>query len=158
MKIKITSSIGTGNTELSALDKALDKVGISDYNLIKISSIIPPNSEIQIGKLESNPNEYGHKLFVVLSANSTKEIGKEIWSGLGWVVNKDNGKGLFVEHNGCSKKEVEKLIRKTLTDMKGYRLENYGEINIEIIGAKCVNVPICTVVVAVYQSENWSYQ
>ncbi len=42
MKIHIGTSIGTGETELSAFDTALYNAGIANYNLLYLSSVIPP--------------------------------------------------------------------------------------------------------------------
>ncbi len=45
MKIKVTYGIGEGATKLAAFDRALFDAGIANYNLIKLSSVIPENSE-----------------------------------------------------------------------------------------------------------------
>ena len=54
MKIKVTYGTGEGLTKLAAFDRALFNAGIANYNLIKLSSVIPKNSEVLIEKLESN--------------------------------------------------------------------------------------------------------
>ncbi len=46
MKIYISSGRGTGPTSLSAFDAALNEAGVANYNLIRLSSIIPPDSKI----------------------------------------------------------------------------------------------------------------
>lgn len=45
MKIAITSGKSEGPSKLNAFDNALLDAGIGDVNLIKVSSIIPANSE-----------------------------------------------------------------------------------------------------------------
>jgi arginine decarboxylase len=93
---------------------------------------------------------------VVISSQTENEIGKEAWAGIGWVTTiKKPTKGLFVEHQGGSKKEVETLIRESLANMTRYRTETYGEIQYEIVGVKCENRPVCAVVAAVYESQGW---
>jgi len=154
MEIKITFGVGEASTELAAFDKALFNAGIGNYNLIKLSSIIPARSKIKIKKLNWNQKEFGYKLYVILSKNIEKEIGKEAWSGLGWIQDK-TGKGIFVEHHGSSKKEVKDLINKSLKNIKKYRKEKYGKIKYKIVGIKCKGKPVCALVSAVFKSENW---
>ena len=35
------------------------------------------------------------------------------------------------------------------------RDEYFGEIQMAVIGAKCVNDPVCALVVAIYESQSW---
>ena len=46
--ITITKGAGFGSYEKSAFDAALDDAGVANYNLIRLSSVIPPNSDIVI--------------------------------------------------------------------------------------------------------------
>jgi len=48
MEIVLTSAIGSGKTSLSAFDDALFKAGMGNYNLIRLSSIIPKNAKIKV--------------------------------------------------------------------------------------------------------------
>jgi arginine decarboxylase len=156
MNIKVTYGKGEGLTKLSAFDKALYDAGIANYNLITLSSVIPKNSEVVIEKVDFNQKEHGYKLYVVLSKCVETTIGKEAWAGLGWVTQDNNtGKGLFVEHSGSSEEEVKELINNSLESMKEYRPEEHGKINIQTVGIKCKDKPVCSVVAAVYKSENW---
>jgi len=157
MEIKIVYGTGEGLTELSAFDDALYNAGIANYNLIKLSSVIPKNSKITVKKINLNKKEIGYRLYVVLSKRIETRKGKEAWAGLGWT-NSPKG-GLFVEHGGSSKKEVKELINKSFKSVKKNR--KIGKININIniktIGIKCKNnrKPICALVCAVYKSKGW---
>jgi arginine decarboxylase len=148
---------GSGMTSLSAFDRALFEAGVANYNLIKLSSVIPPNTKIVTGKKRQSINEeYGHRLYVVIAEAYTDMAGEEAWAGLGWVHHSDDsGKGLFVEHTGKSKKEVEGLIKLSLNSMAKYRPEERGQINMITNGIKCENKPVCAIVVASYKGEGW---
>ncbi|MCL5407316.1 MAG: pyruvoyl-dependent arginine decarboxylase [Patescibacteria group bacterium] len=153
--IYITSGIGNGQTKLSAFDAALWNAGIANFNLIRLSSIIPPYSQIKIQNLKDNgANNFGDKLYVVLACKRESEKGREAWAGVGWVQTKD-GRGLFVEHEGAQQAEVIRLIKESLTDMVEYRKEKFGEIHYQIVGIRCENKPVCAVVAAVYKNEGW---
>ncbi len=155
MQIKITYGTGQGLTNLSSFDNALYDAGIANYNLIKLSSVIPKNSKVITKKLDWNNKEYGNKLYVVLSRCTESTMGKEAWAGLGWISEDHTGKGLFVEHKGSSKKEVKELINKSLESIKKYRKEEHGKVNIKTRGIKCKDKPVCSIVCAVYKSEGW---
>lgn len=155
MQINITSGTGTGPTKLSAFDNALYKAGISNYNLITLSSIIPEGSVLIQEKPEIKPTEFGHKLYIVLSQNITDVKGQEIWAGLGWIVNPEKGNGIFVEHHGQTKKEVQTLINNTLNHARKFRKDIFGDIEMRLESIKCENNPVCALVAAVYKSEGW---
>ena len=77
MKITVTWGVGTGSTKLSAFDKALWNAGIANFNLIPLSSIIPPDSQIELRKLklQNSKEDFGKKLYVVLSQKATYKEG-----------------------------------------------------------------------------------
>ncbi len=155
MIISITSGIGTGQTQLAAFDAALWDAKIANYNLIKLSSIIPINSKIETESDNENASdEFGNKLYVVLSECRESEKGREAWAGIGWVQAED-GRGLFVEQCGSQEAEVKRLIKETLEGMMSYRKEKFGSINYKIIGTQCKNMPVCVLAAAIYKSEDW---
>lgn len=155
MNITINTSRGNGSTELSAFDNALYNAGVSNYNLIPLSSVIPPKSHILINKpFESREDEFGNKLYCVLSQSRTSIPGEEIWSGIGWVQAKD-GRGLFVEHHAKSENELNILIDKSLQSMIKYRVMPFGGVNRLTIGVKCIDQPVCSLAIATYQSQGW---
>lgn len=153
--IYITTGTGKGQTQLAAFDAALWSAGIANFNLIKLTSIIPSGIKIKSQKIMNNGQEdFGAKLYVVISEDRESEKGREAWAGIGWVQAKD-GRGLFVEQHGSQKAEVLRLIKETLKDMVEYRKEKYGEIQYQIVGIRCIDEPVCAVVAAVYESEEW---
>lgn len=155
--ITVTKGIGIGPTKIAAFDAALFNAGIADFNLIRLSSIIPPDSEISIQKYTKNDLDFGNKLYLVYASEIQSEVGKAAWAGIGWVRATDaSGKGLFTEHEGHSEEEVRNLINETLSSMITYRAESYGPIECEIVGVPCVDKPVCALVAAVYESESWS--
>jgi len=157
MYIYITTGSGKGNTTLSAFDNALHHAGVANYNLITLSSVIPEKSTIHIKQIDWNNKDHGHKLYVVMAEQRETKPGASAWAGLGWVTQtNDSGKGLFVEHHGSSEDEVCSLITKTLTDMKQYRRDEYGDIHMHLASAHCIDTPVCAVVIATYMTEGWN--
>lgn len=157
MKISVTWGTGVGSTKLSSFDKALWNAGIANLNLIPLSSVIPPESVIKVGKLRSSNAEtnFGKRVYVVLSCMNTAKIGRYAYAGVGWRIVSKTKKGLFVEHHGRSEAEVKNKITKSLTDMVSYRKERYGKIEYKIVGIECKGKPVTALVCAVYQMEPW---
>lgn len=153
--IKIVKGTGTGNTEISTFDNALYNAGLDNFNLIYLSSIIPPSSRItKIDKFSQQEKDYGKKLYTVKAVSFQKIKGKEAWAGIGWFQDKER-KGVFVEHTAGSKKALINLIKKSLADIKRYRANNFIEEDLSIAGIKCKGKPVCAVVLAVYKIERW---
>jgi len=155
MLIKISSGVGSGPTALGAFDAALQDAGVENYNLIPLSSVVPPGAVLERTRFSAPPGEYGDRLYVVMSRHETSQVGEEAWAGLGWTQEPERGRGLFVELHGTSKRSVESAIEATLDSMKASRPYEYGKNESQIAGIVCEGDPVCALVIAVYESEAW---
>ena len=155
MQICVAAGTGEGPTALAAFDAALLQAGIANYNLIPLSSVIPPGAAIQRRRYVTPPDDYGNRLFVVLARHDEHEIGGEAWAGLAWTQEPTTGRGLFVEGHGPSEHAVAEYMEATLESMIASREYPYGPIHNELIGITCRSHPVCAIVVAVYGSEGW---
>ncbi len=155
MRIYLTTGKGEGATRSAAFDAALRQAGIANYNLIALSSVIPPKSIICRAPYPAPADEYGHRLYLVMSRQDEQQPGKTAWAGLGWAQDKDSGRGMFVESHGADRARLEEDLRATLTTVIVHRPVAYGEIESEIVGIECRDKPVCALAVAVYKSEGW---
>jgi arginine decarboxylase len=155
MRIVISQGIGEAPTPLAAYDSALLDAGVQDYNLIPLSSVIPPESTIERGRHVSPRDDYGRRLYVVMAHQHAAEPGTGAYAGLGWAQETEGGRGLFVECHGASRQGVEEEIEQTLNWMCTNRDREYGPVQSEVTGVECTGRPVCAVVVAVYKSEPW---
>ena len=150
---------GTGPTSLSAFDAALHEAGVANYNLIRLSSIIPPDSTIilQNSNIPSDvmPGNWGDRLYVVMAEQRVDTPNAEAWAGIGWVQEQKTGRGLFVEHEGNSETTVRKNITQSLEALTATRQVNFGPISMKVIGQTCTQHPVCALVLAVFQSSDW---
>ncbi len=158
MDISIVTGAGTGPTKLAAFDAALRQAGIANYNILTLSSVIPPKSKIIVE--DSIPKgqmlgTWGDRLYVVMAEKRVDALGEEAWAGIGWVQDEETGKGLFVEHEDNSKQAVQQDIEATLKSLMDGREDSFGDIQSEIIGITCESEPVCALVCAVYQSAPW---
>jgi arginine decarboxylase len=160
MKIFVTSGIGTGPTTLSAFDAALNHAGIANYNLIRLSSVIPPKATIisQATPIPRDimPGEWGDKLYVVMAEQRVDTPNAEAWAGIGWVQDEESGRGLFVEHEGGSERAVRRDITQSLEALMATRNVNFGKIEMQVVGRACTHHPVCAMMVAVYQVSDWA--
>src|SRR3712207_1519031 len=153
LDISIRTGSGAGRTLLSAFDHALQQAGVADFNLVTLSSVIPPGSRIRnvSGTL---PGGHGDLLFCVRAEAFAEHPGEIAWAGLGWCVD-DTGGGLFVEHSGGSERSVGEQIELSLADMNANRGGGYGPPQIALASAHSTGFPVCAVVVATYRVSTW---
>jgi arginine decarboxylase len=156
--ISVRSGAGSGRTTLSAFDHALLNSGVANFNLLLLSSVIPPGStvaRVADGAARPVAGAHGDRLYCVLSASYAVEPGQQTWSGLGWVVDEESGRGLFVEHAAATEEALQRLLNDSLGDLVAHRGGGYGEVRTETVSATCVDRPACAVAVAAYEVAGW---
>ncbi len=150
MRIDIVWGKSEGKTLLSAFDRALLNAGIHNFNLISLSSVIPPKSVIHETGAYTSSGRVGEILYVVISSLSSPKSNALISAGLGWVQTQEGG--LLIESKGeFSREECEEEIRVGLTEMMEARKWS-GEIKMKVITHKVKEIANVTVA-AVYNFE-----
>ena len=145
---------------MAAFDSALNAAGVANYNLIRLSSIIPPGSKIEVfeGAIKEQPGDWGDRLYVVMAEVRVDSPNIEAWAGIGWVQDPKTGKGLFTEHEGHSEATVKSDIVQSLRALQRTRGIDYGEIQMKVVGLTCEHEPVCALAIAVFQATNWRSQ
>ncbi|MDZ7654020.1 MAG: pyruvoyl-dependent arginine decarboxylase [Burkholderiaceae bacterium] len=154
-RITLAAGIGRGPTELAAFDAALLDAGVANYNLICLSSVIPPGSRIVRERWRTPAHEYGRRLYVVMSQMRESRPGHEAHAGVGWVRDEADGHGLFVELHDHDREQLGRDLRATLASMQASRGVDLGPAHTEIASARCDGEPVCALVIAVYGSTPW---
>lgn len=162
MIIYITSGVGVGKTPLSAFDAALKDAGVHNFNLITLSSVIPPKSVIKLRRFKAKLENWGNKLYVVKAEIRSRQSGMYIGAGLGWYQTKD-GKGVFVEHDVIAETQeavesnLEKEVRDSLRDLCKFRQFPIVEkkLKTKMCISKVMDQPTSVLILAVYKSEGW---
>ena len=157
MKIYVAKAIGRGTTELSAFDAALVGAGVANFNVIRLSSVIPSNGEVV--EVERCPfthcGGWGDRLYAVYAEQRTSVPGQQVWAGVGWSQDRRTGRGLFVEHEGDREQDVTDQIIASLRDLHSIRGLDLGPIHTSVVGATCIDAPTCALVVCGYTTEPW---
>lgn len=157
LRIRVTAGSGTGQTTLAAFDSALRSAGVADHNLLRLSSIIPAGSVVEICPSEKQlRGEFGDILYCVYAVAFATERDDEAWSGVGWSRATDgSGRGLFVEHVGHAEEHVRHMITLSLSDMNEGRDDDFELENMVLSSAHCEGPPACSIVVATYRTAGW---
>lgn len=156
LRIDVASAIGRGPNPMAAFDAALRATGCANYNLIRLSSVIPPASSIHVVDAASPTGGWGDRLYVVYAAEFAAAPGESAWAGIGWVQQAPVGAGLFVEHEGRSRDEVDGRISSSLAAMcagRGVELPHTGRhlIGVDDAGGEHT----CALVIATYGAKGW---
>lgn len=156
MDIPVVGAVGRGPTELAAFDAALVAAGIADRNLLYLSSVLPPGSQVRpVPRLDRTPGDWGDRLYCVMAQHRTSTPGSQAWAGVGWVRDR-TGRGLLVEHEA----EDEATLRSTVATSLEALVRNRGgvdlpEADLVVSGATCDGTPVCALVVAVFEAASW---
>lgn len=153
--IAIARGLGQGPTPLAAFDAALLDAGVANYNLIVLSSVIPPGSVIERRRWHTPPEDWGRRLYCVLSQHREDRPGHSAHAGIGWVHDAASGAGLFVELHGDDRDRLGADLHATLQSMQAQRGIDLGPVHTEIASTRCVSDPVCALVIAVYAAAPW---
>lgn len=153
LTITVRTGSGAGQTPLSAFDTALLDAGVGDFNLVTLSSVIPPASTIRHVDAPL-AGTHGDLLFCVRAEAYADQPGQEAWAGLGWLTD-DTGAGLFVEHHGSSEASVVAQIEQSLETMNRSRAGRFSRLQMTLSSAVCEDAPVCALVVAAYRVNSW---
>ncbi len=108
-EFKLVSGIGRSRYDLVSFDNALLNAGISNYNLLRVSSILPAGAKQSSKILQP----LGSPLLVAYASISSNEIGKTIATSVSVAIPEyDKDIGVIMEYEGyCSKQEAEIITR-----------------------------------------------
>ena len=106
-KVFFTSGVGRHKEMLESFEMALRDAGIEKFNLVTVSSILPPKCEIidsGDGLKELYPGEI---VFTVMSRNSSNEPSRRIAASIGCAIPKNRSKsfGYLSEHHSYGETE-----------------------------------------------------
>ncbi len=96
----LTKGLGVHKDYLRAFELALEKAGISKFNLVSVSSILPPNCKKISKEKALKILKPGQVVFTVLSKNATSEPNRLIAASIGCAIPADKNQiGYIAEHH-----------------------------------------------------------
>lgn len=158
LTIRVSRGTGSGSTRLAAFDAALRSAGVADFNLVRLSSVIPPfSSVVTTGAAEQIPGGHGDVLFCVYADAYTSTPGESAWAGVTWAQHHDAALGgLFAEHSGWSQSSVERELEHTMAEMIAGRPPGFQTRGNLLSSITCEVHPVCALVIASYRRVSWN--
>lgn len=99
-KVFFTSGVGRHQEKLTSFEMALRDAGIEKFNLVKVSSIFPPECEIVEREEGLEHLQPGQIVFCVLSENSSNEPSRRVSASIGCAIPRDRSLyGYLSEHH-----------------------------------------------------------
>jgi arginine decarboxylase len=99
-KIFLTSGVGVHREKLQSFEFALRSAGIEKFNIVTVSSILPPNCKIVSKAAGLKDLSPGEVVFCVLSQNSSNERNRLLAASIGVAIPKDRSQyGYLSEHH-----------------------------------------------------------
>jgi arginine decarboxylase len=183
-RLPVLSGSATARTALAAFHRALVTVGLGHYNLVRLSSVIPPHTAVGVGRLGHGPTlevgagrtgqgltlparwrgprpedlvdgYHGDRVYCVYAEAGTDVPGEEVWAGVGWAQRVDGLGGYFVEHHGLTADAVRTEIRTSLADMVEDEVVEFAPPEWLLEGVVCEDRPVCALVVVPYAVVGW---
>jgi arginine decarboxylase len=171
LHIGVVAATGEGPTVLAAFDAALMAAGVSNFNLVRLSSVIPPGATVTSAPVPdpSDPEpvidltgpsvpqgaRWGDRLYAVWAFQGAERLGEEAWAGVAWLQDPGDGRGLFVEHEGASEAQVRQELDATLTTIARARGMEHLPISSQVVGVRCDGPPVGALVIAPFRTETW---
>jgi len=93
--IRVVAGTGRGPTGTAAYDAALADCGVHNYNLVRVSSVVPPGATVERVERAPDLGPVGGRLTVVQARATVRGPGVA-GAALGWARTAD-GSGLFYE-------------------------------------------------------------
>lgn len=158
LTIRVSRGTGTGSTRLAAFDAALRSAGVADFNLVRLSSVIPPFSSVITTESDDQiPGGHGDLLFCVYADAYSSTPGESAWSGIAWAQHHDAAQGgLFAEHSGWSQGGVQRELDHTMEEMISGRPPGFQSRGTLLSSITCESHPVCALVIASYRRVSWT--
>ena len=119
-RVAVVSADSEGETTLNAFDRALLKAGIGNLNLVKVTSILPPDVQILRKLTEKIPE--GSMVPVIMACITSDLKGEKIAAALA-IARTKKGPGLVAEYTGrnIDKNKAVEEARYRVLNMANYR-------------------------------------
>lgn len=117
-RIAVVWGTGEAATRLTAFDAALAEAGVADYNLVALSSVVPPEATVATPGSVDDPYAVGDPIAAVV-ADATGEAGETLAAGLGWALSPEGG--VFMESTAADEAACRADLETKLADVRSGR-------------------------------------
>ena len=105
-RLFFTKGVGRHKERLTSFEMALRDAGVASQNLVRVSSIFPPNAKLISRKEGLTYLSHGEVVFAVIAENSTREPHRLVTSSIGVAIPTDRTTyGYLSEHHSFGETE-----------------------------------------------------
>lgn len=108
----LVDGIGCSDYEIASFDDALISAGIANYNLVRVSSILPPRAE-KTEKIDSPMGSVLHIAYASIVTFREEQIASAVAVA---VPRNENDIGVIMEYSGAISKKEALTVVKTLAE------------------------------------------
>ena len=151
-KVAATAGCAEGGTALNAFDNALLAAGIGNVNLVKVSSIVPP--DVDLVELPAiRPGAIVPTAYAVMTG---EEPGETIAAAVGYALPEDRTKaGVIMEYHGqTDRATAEATIHKMLVEAFAVRDERIREVRVVAVDHRVRQVGCAVAAVALLSEDD----
>ena len=106
-KFTVMAGAAEGPSRLNAFDNALLEAGIGNLNLLRVSSILPPDA-IEVAKLQVEP---GSLMPTAYGTITSEEAGTIIAAAVAVGIGRPDDYGVIMEFSGrCGREEAARVV------------------------------------------------
>lgn len=107
-KLFLTKGVGRHKERLASFEGALRDAGLARFNIVKVSSILPPGCEIISRKDGLDLLSPGEIIYCVMAHANTNEPHRRVTASVGLAIPRDRrGIGYLSEHTSFGQSEKE---------------------------------------------------
>ena len=118
--IYVVRGVGTASTAMASYDAALAAANVHNYNLVRVSSVIPADATVTPVDSAPDLGPAGNRLTVVEARETAAAGSREtVTAALGWTTGP--GPGLFYEASGADPETVRERVERGLDEGRSLR-------------------------------------
>jgi arginine decarboxylase len=133
--IRVVWGAASAATAMSSYDAALAAAGVENYNLTRVSSVIPEGASVHVVETAPDLGPAGERLTVV-QGRQTAAPGTtdRVAAGLGWSV-EESGRGIFYESSGTDPDAVRERVETGLAAGRELRDWAFVDGDVQVVSA-----------------------
>jgi arginine decarboxylase len=152
-KVAATAGCAEGGTALNAFDNALLTAGIGNVNLVKVSSIVPPDVDVVFPLPQIKPGAIVPTAYAAITGETP---GETITAAVGYALPEDRTKpGVIMEyHDRADRATAERAIRAMLAEAFAVRKERIRELEVVAVDHQVARLGCAVAAVALLSEED----
>jgi arginine decarboxylase len=138
--IYVVRGVGTAATAMASYDAALAAANVHNYNLVRVSSVIPAEARVEAVEAAPDLGPAGNRLTVV-EARATMAAGgaETVAAAIGWTTGP--GPGLFYEAAGTDSAAVREQVERGLAAGRELREWTFDAEDVVVVAGDVASDP-----------------